>query len=126
MSTLNDEILRDALAQLDGWHGDTHGIKRFLEISEAQHAELTERIKVVADAMRLRPELHRADGRTLIALSPAEGDQLTMAQVAMAARIEAAYRAVTGVPSTLLVRPMARPWMRWRRGSHGSVADQAG
>ena len=73
MSTLNDEIVHNVLAQLDGWQGDVHGIHRTLDITDAEHAELTERIKVVADAMHLRPTLGRADGHTTIHLTPTTG-----------------------------------------------------
>jgi pterin-4a-carbinolamine dehydratase len=126
MSTLNDEILREALAHLEGWQGDRHGIRRTLRINDADHADLTERIKVVADAMRLRPELHRVDDRTEIRLDPVEGDQITTAQVALAARIEAAYHAILGVPAdNQPMRPVARPWMRWRR-ARNPIADQPG
>lgn len=121
MSTLNDEILREALAHLATWQGDRRGIQRTLRISEAEHADLVERIKVVSDAMRLRPELRREDGCTTIGLDPVDGDQISTAQVALAARIEAAYREVAGAPAAdLPVRPVSRPWMRWRRGPQAS------
>ncbi|MGA8116097.1 MAG: 4a-hydroxytetrahydrobiopterin dehydratase [Actinocatenispora sp.] len=126
MSTLNDEILREALAHLASWHGDRRGIHRTLRISESEHADLIERIKVVADAMRLRPSLRREDGCTRIGLDPLDGDQISTAQVALAARIEAAYQHVSGAPvTTLPVRPVARPWMRWRRGPQQRTAPEA-
>lgn len=121
MSTLNDEILREALAQLDGWRGDRHGIHRTLDITESEHAELTERIKVVADAMRMRPDLHRTDGRTQIGLDPIDGDALTSAEIALAARIEAAYRTVAGPGHAPPVRH-PRQWLPWRRHPNESVA----
>ncbi|GAA4204731.1 hypothetical protein GCM10022220_15870 [Actinocatenispora rupis] len=124
MSTLNDEILREALAQLDGWQGDRGGIHRTLDITESQHAELTERIKVVADAMRLRPDLHRTDGCTQIGLDPVDGDVLTTAQVALAARIEDAYRTIAG-PFQAPPQRHSRVWF-WRRGADDhSVSDTA-
>ena len=129
MSTLNDEILREALAHLDGWQGDQHGIHRTLEINDAEHAELTERIKVVADAMRLHPTLRRTDGCTDIDVDPIDGESLSTAQVALAARIEAAYRAVCGTSSSAAqpVQPAVRPWMRWRRHrDSGPFPEQAG
>jgi len=115
MSTLNDEILREALAHLDGWQGNQFGIRRTLDISESEHAELTERIKVVADAMHLRPDLRRSDGRTSIGLVPIEGETLSTAQIALAARIEAAYHTISGIPATDPAHGDPRPWLFWRR-----------
>lgn len=117
MSTLNDEIVHNVLAELEGWQGDAHGIDRTLEITDAQHAELVERVKVVADAMGLRPELHRSDGHTAIRLRPATGDRVTPAEVTLAARIESAYRAIAGLPATgRATHPLPGAHRRrWRR-----------
>jgi pterin-4a-carbinolamine dehydratase len=114
MSRLNDEILHEALTHLAGWQGDQHGIERTLEISDAEHAELTERIKVVADAMRLRPILRRTDGRTSIEVDPIDGEILSTAQVALAARIEAAYHTISGT-SVTLPEPSSRRFLRRRQ-----------
>ncbi|GIG58365.1 hypothetical protein Lfu02_27370 [Longispora fulva] len=86
--------MRDALSQLDGWRGDADHIQRSLPLNEAQHADLTERVKVFADALQLRPEIRRADGQTHIRLRSPDG-VLTTSEVALAARIDVAYRAVT-------------------------------
>ena len=117
MSTLNDEIVHNVLAQLDGWRGDAHGIHRVLDLSDAEHAELTERIKVVADAMRLRPSLRREDGITTIDLTPSTADRIGPAEVTLAARIETAYRSISGhtpVPAPRTPRT-TRAMQRWRR-----------
>jgi|GEM_PF-767372 len=129
MSTLNDEILREALAQLDEWQGDRRGIHRTLEITDSEHAELTERIKVVADAMRLRPDLHRSGDHTEIDLDPVDGEDLTTAQIALAARIEDAYRSIAGPTATptsgkaMTQVRLPRLWQRWRRNAGDSVAE---
>jgi 4a-hydroxytetrahydrobiopterin dehydratase len=117
MSTLNDEIVHNVLAQLDGWRGDAQGIHRDLDISDAEHAELTERIKVVADAMRLRPTLRREDNVTTIDLTPSTADRIGPAEVTLAARIESAYRSITGhTPATPPRTARAtRAMARWRR-----------
>jgi 4a-hydroxytetrahydrobiopterin dehydratase len=119
MSTLNDEIVHNVLAQLDGWQGDVRGIHRTLDITDAEHADLTERIKVVADAMRLRPSLRRESGRTTIHLDPANGDRVGPAEVTLAARIESAYRSVSGhvaaTPTPARTARAARAMARWRR-----------
>src|SRR4051812_34890771 len=119
MSTLNNEIVHNVLAQLDGWQGDVRGIHRTLDITDAEHADLTERIKVVADAMRLRPTLRRESGRTTIDLDPANGDRVGPAEVTLAARIESAYRSVSGhvaaTPTPARTARAARAMARWRR-----------
>ena len=62
------DYLSDALALLAGWTRDGREIKRTLRLDETQHAALTERIKVVADALQLRPEIRRQNGQTQIRL----------------------------------------------------------
>lgn len=90
------DYLSDALAHLTGWTQEDRQLRRTFALDDTQHADLTERIKVCADALRLRVELRRLDGHTQIQLSAADGDTITDREVALAARIEDAYRAVVG------------------------------
>ena len=90
------DYLDDARRTLKEWMGDAREIRRTLRIDDSEHAALTERIKVVSDAMQLRPEVRRLDGHTQIRLRPPDGGALTAGEVTLAARIEAAYRAVVG------------------------------
>jgi pterin-4a-carbinolamine dehydratase len=90
------DYLSDALALLSGWTRDGVQIKRILPIDDSQHAALTERIKVAADTLRLRPDVRRLDGCTQICLGARDGGALTDGEVTLAARIEDAYRTVTG------------------------------
>src|SRR5690606_7480700 len=90
------DYLSDALTQLAGWTRDDRQITRTLPLDDTQHAALTERIKVVADALQLRPEIRRTEGKTQIRLGTPDGNGLTPGAVTMAARIEDAYRAITG------------------------------
>lgn len=94
--TRRDDYLHDALALLDGWTRQDRELTRTLPIDDSQHAALTERIKVAADALQCRPEIRRVDGETRIRLSTPDGDGLTDGAVALAARIETAYQTVTG------------------------------
>jgi hypothetical protein len=91
------DFLSDALAVLGGWTRDGVQLKRILAIDESQHAALTERIKVVADALSLQPDIRRMDGHTQICVAARTG-AITAGEVTLAARIEDAYRAVTGRP----------------------------
>lgn len=86
--------ISDALALLAGWTREGPEIKRTLRIDDSQHAALTERIKVAADALQLRPTVRRLNGHTQIQLSTPDGLGLTAGEVALAARIEDAYRAI--------------------------------
>ena len=88
------DYLSDALTVLAGWAREGREIKRVLRIDDAQHAALTERIKVFADALQVRPSVRRLDGYTQITVCP-EGAALTAGEVTLAARIEDAYRSVT-------------------------------
>ncbi|WP_320066398.1 4a-hydroxytetrahydrobiopterin dehydratase [Micromonospora sp. RTGN7] len=90
-----DDYLSDALTLLTGWTREGEQIRRTLVIDDTQHAALTERVKVVADALRLRPEINRRDDRTQIRVGHCDGEPLTEGEVLLAARIEDAYRAVT-------------------------------
>ncbi|PZM94565.1 MAG: pterin dehydratase [Actinobacteria bacterium] len=88
------DSISDALTVLTEWTRDGRQLRRTLALSEAQHAALTERVKVVADALRLRPEIRRLNGHTQIALGSRDGDPITESDITLAARIEDAYRAV--------------------------------
>jgi pterin-4a-carbinolamine dehydratase len=94
MLPLGRDDLRDALGQLTEWIGDTRELRRTLRLDETQHADLTERIKVVADALQLRPDVRRLDGYTQICLRTPDGGALTAGEVRLAARIEDAYRSI--------------------------------
>jgi pterin-4a-carbinolamine dehydratase len=83
------------LTLLPGWTREGRQIKRTLVIDDSQHAALTERIKVVADALHLQPEIRRLDGRTQIRVAALDSDTITEGEVTLAARIEDAYRKVT-------------------------------
>lgn len=97
MPALGQDYLRDALSQLAGWSANDQGIRRTFEIDDSQHADLTERAKIYADALRLRPDIRRIDGRTQVRICD-PGDGLTAQEVTLAARIEDAYRTVTANP----------------------------
>lgn len=90
------DYLSDALTLLGGWTRDEREITRTLPLDDTQHAALTERIKVVADALQVRPEIRRTEGQTQIRLGTPNGAGLTTGTVTMAARIEDAYRTITG------------------------------
>ena len=90
------DYLNDALALLTGWSREGRQLQRILIVDDAQHAALTERIKVVADALHQRPEVRRMDGHTQIKVRCGDSGNLTQSEVALAARIEDAYRAVMG------------------------------
>lgn len=89
------DYLNDALTLLAEWTREDRQIKRVLYLDDSQHAELTERIKVVADALHLRPEIRRLDGHTQIRLGARDGADLTEGDITLAARIEDVYRTVT-------------------------------
>jgi len=93
-SPAGHDYLDDARRLLKEWIGDAREIRRTLRIDDSEHAALTERIKVAADVLHLRPEVRRLDGHTQIRLKAPDGRTLTAGEVTLAARIEAAYRAV--------------------------------
>src|SRR4029079_121818 len=90
------DYLSDALAVLGGWTQDGVQLKRVLACDDSQHAALTERIKVAADTLRLRPSIRRMDGHTQTLLGASDGETITDGEVTLAARIEDAYRTVVG------------------------------
>lgn len=98
MLPLGREDLRDVLGQLTEWIGDAWEIRRTMRLDETEHAALTERIQVVADALQVRPHVRRLDGTTQVSLRTADGGALTSGEVRLAARIEDLYRTVTARP----------------------------
>jgi pterin-4a-carbinolamine dehydratase len=88
------DALSDALALLTGWTREDRQLRRVFTLDDTQHAALTERVKVCADAMHLRPEIRRLDGHTQIKLNAEDGAAITEHEVSLAARIEDAYRTV--------------------------------
>jgi 4a-hydroxytetrahydrobiopterin dehydratase len=90
------DYLSDALALLGGWTQDGVQLKRVLACDESQHAALTERIKVAADTLHIRPTIRRLDGHTQICLDAPDGTAITDGEVTLAARIEDAYKTVLG------------------------------
>jgi 4a-hydroxytetrahydrobiopterin dehydratase len=98
MPPLRRDDLRDALDLLKDWIGDAREIRRTMRLDETEHAALTERIKVVADALQVRPDVRRLNGYTEVWLRTSDGGALTAGQVNLAARIEDAYRSVTAAP----------------------------
>ena len=90
------DYLSDALALLSGWTQDGLRLQRVLVCDESQHAALTERIKVAADTLHIRPTIRRTDGHTQICLDASADGAITDGEVTLAARIEDAYRTVIG------------------------------
>jgi pterin-4a-carbinolamine dehydratase len=95
MLPLSRDDLRDALGQLKEWMGDSRELRRSMRLDDSDHAALTERMTVVADALQIRPDVRRLDGVTQICLRTPDGGPLTAAEVRLAARIEDAYRSIT-------------------------------
>jgi pterin-4a-carbinolamine dehydratase len=94
MPPLRRDDLRDALDLLKDWIGDAREIRRTMRLDETEHAALTERIKVVADALQVRPDVRRRNGLTEVRLRTPDGGSLTAGEVNLAARIEDVYRSI--------------------------------
>ncbi|GIE27712.1 hypothetical protein Ait01nite_007570 [Actinoplanes italicus] len=92
------DYLSDALALLSGWTRDGVQLRRDLACDDSQHAALTERIKVAADTLHIRPTIRRYNGHTQISLGPQDGGTITDGEVTLAARIEDFYRTVVERP----------------------------
>ncbi|NJC69533.1 4a-hydroxytetrahydrobiopterin dehydratase [Planosporangium thailandense] len=90
----HEDYLTDALGLLDGWTRDGREFRRTLLLDDSQHAALAERIKVVADALQLHPQVRRLDGHTQIKLCTPDDGTLSDGEVTLAARIEAMYQAI--------------------------------
>jgi 4a-hydroxytetrahydrobiopterin dehydratase len=95
MPPLGRDDLRDALGLLKEWIGDAREIRRTMRLDETEHAAFTERIKVVSDALQVRPDVRRLNGYTEVCLRTPDGGTLTAGEVSLAARIEDAYHSVT-------------------------------
>lgn len=96
-SSTSTDYLSDALTLLAGWRRDGGGINRTLWLDDAQHAALTERIKIFSETLQVRPRICRGEGHTLIGLDASETGELSPGEVNLAARIEDAYRSIAGL-----------------------------
>ena len=90
----DDNVLLDALRELNGWEADDGRLARTLPLDESQHAELAEQIKIFADTLNVHPDVTRSDHATLIVLSRDGGVSLT--DVTFAGRVESAYITIAG------------------------------
>lgn len=91
---LGREDFRDALGQLKEWVREARELRRTMRLDESEHAALAERVKVVADALELHPDIRRQNGQTQITLQAADGGRVTADEVRLAARIEDIYQSV--------------------------------
>lgn len=113
---LNRADADDLLTCLNGWTRDLAGIGRSVRLSDAQYAELRERVKVCADAMRLRLALVR-DGEYVRLTVSCHPEGLTASEVALAARIDDIARSITGETTPATPPPAKTRDRRWWR--HG-------
>jgi 4a-hydroxytetrahydrobiopterin dehydratase len=90
----DDNVLLDALRELNGWEADDGRLARKLPLDESQHAALAEQIKIFADTLDVRPDVTRSDQATHIVLNRDGGVSLT--DVTFAGRVESAYIAIAG------------------------------
>ena len=90
------DYLSDAVSLLQGWTCEGRDFRRTLRIDDSQHAALIERIKIVADAVQVQPEVLRLEGCTQIRMRDPDGAALSRSEVALAARIEDLYRHIIG------------------------------
>ncbi len=111
----DENVLLDALRELNGWEADDGRLARTLPLDESQHAELAEQIKIFADTLNVRPDVSRSDHATLIVLSRAGGVSLT--DVTFAGRVESAYIAIAGEIAAQESAHLAdkRRFTRWRK-----------
>ena len=107
----DDNVLLDALRELNGWEADDGRFARTLPLDESQHAELAEQIKIFADTLNVHPDVTRSDHATLIVLTRHGGVSLT--DVTFAGRVESAYLALAGEPVNGADSPLARGRFRW-------------
>lgn len=111
----DDNVLLDALRELDGWNANDGRLTRSLPLDDSQHAELAEQIKIFADTLGVRPDVSRSDEATLIVLAREGGFSLT--DVTFAGRVETAYITIAGELAAREGSHLSRGRFRWlRRG----------
>lgn len=111
----DDNVLLDALTELNGWVADDGRLSRSLPLDDSQHAELAEQIKIFADTLGVRPDVSRTDEATLIVLAREGGFSLT--DVTFAGRVESAYITIAGELAAQDSAHLGKSRFRWlRRG----------
>jgi 4a-hydroxytetrahydrobiopterin dehydratase len=95
---LDAALVGDALSRLRGWRGDVHGISRTMVLTDGQHRDFIERLKVTSDAMDHKPDILRVGGVTMVSLVTHSVGGVTEYDIAMASRITDLHRVVTAHP----------------------------
>lgn len=110
----DDNVLLDALKELNGWEADDGRLARTLPLDESQHAALAEQIKIFADTLNVHPDVTRSDHATLIVLNREGGVSIT--DVTFAGRVESAYLAIAGELAVEEHAHLAKSrFARWRK-----------
>ncbi|MQM26919.1 pterin dehydratase [Glycomyces albidus] len=91
----DDNVLLDALRELNGWVADDGRLSRSLPLDDSQHAELAEQIKIFADTLGVHADVRRIGDATLIVLAREEGG-FSLTDVTFAGRVETAYITIAG------------------------------
>ncbi len=95
---LDAALIDDALTNLPDWSGTPERLTRTADLSDTEHAEVTGRIAVTADAMDHHPHVERADGQTRFALTTHSEGGVTNKDIALAAEIDTVIRQTKGEP----------------------------
>jgi 4a-hydroxytetrahydrobiopterin dehydratase len=95
---LDAALVGDALSRLPGWCGNVHGISRSMVLTDGEHREFIERLKITSDAMDHYPDLLRIGGVTMVSLVTHSAGGVTEYDIAMASRITDLHRVITAHP----------------------------
>jgi 4a-hydroxytetrahydrobiopterin dehydratase len=109
----DDNVLLDALRELNGWVADDGRLSRSLPLDDSQHAELAEQIKIFSDTLGVRPDVSRTEEATLIVLAGENGFSLT--DVTFAGRVETAYITIAGDLADQEESHLSKGRFRWLR-----------
>jgi 4a-hydroxytetrahydrobiopterin dehydratase len=88
--TMNDKQVADALRGLDGWGGDSSGLRRTVELSDFHEAiRVVDRIAEEAEQMNHHPDIDIRWRKLILACATHSAGGVTDADVDMARRINA-------------------------------------
>ncbi len=93
---LSAEIITDALNNLPDWTGNPEQLNRTATLTDEQHEQVQQRIRVSADAMDHHPDVSRSGQQTRFVLTTHSDGGVTSLDIALASEISTQIRGVLG------------------------------
>ncbi len=122
---LDDALVADSLAALEGWTGTRERIERTVDLDPDQDAALRSLIAEAADALDHHPVVEEGDGGTRYVLWTHSAGGVTELDIALASRINDLLHQVTGDASPTSAPRQDAPDVVAEAGREGTGAPSS-